>query len=243
MDSGEIFSKKSKKTSKKKSSVVLIVWVTMILLVASLSSWLFLELEQSNQSSVNTNASNNGLAITLKEVEVAQQYSMLLKSLSVNLDSEVVSVDTPISVERNEQGFVVSNRIQLAFYNHSELYVQVSDIAARVDKQSDHTYSVDVSVSSGEINSVVVPPLGKVITDVFFTTKSECVLKSFAVTWQYDYAIDNASLDFIFQGNEKLREQAELATKNKGLASQIVINHSDLKSIQEQTEDFCQYEI
>lgn len=166
-----------------------------------------------------------------------------MKSLSVNIDSEVASVDTPIRVEKTEQGFVVTNRLQLAFFNHSEQYIQISNILPNIAKQSDHTYDVDISLAEQQSKNIVLPPLGKMTTELFFTTTAECLLKSYAVSWQYNYSIDESSLDFIFQGNDELRKQAEPALSNTGFSSQIIVNHSDLKSIQEQVEDFCQYEL
>ncbi len=241
LQSGEIFSNKSKKKSTKAIIVRVALAILLCVLLALFGYWSYLSFEQ-QQTSLN-NSLQPVLKQQLNPVELAQQRSTLLKSLSINIDSEVVDVETPLTIEKSEQGFTVSSRLRLAFFNHSELYVKVSDIQADVTKQADHSYAVDISLLQEQKQSVVVPPLAKAYVDLYFSADAECLLKSFAASWQYQYEIDHASLDFIFQQNQALRKQVELATKHVAKGSQIIINHSDLKSVQERTKDFCQYEI
>lgn len=214
-----------------------------LLLMAILFGYWQLRTKQGLTPLISSPTQMEQLALSLKQVAVAQQYSELLKAISVSIDSEVVKIDTPIAIEKTEQGFAVRNRIRLAFFNHSELYVKVSGILPNIAKQIDHTYAVDIDLDQQPLKDIVVPPLGKATADVFFTTRAQCLLKSFVVSWQYNYTIDDPSLDFIFHNNQALRQQAQLVIGNLGVASQIVVNHSDLKSVQAQTEDFCQYEI
>lgn len=247
MESGEIFTKKSK--SKRRTNLLnWTVFVIFCCLILALGGYLvYLQLQDKPNKTLKSlpivEQNNNSTQTYLDVLQAAEKHTSLLKALSLNIETEVNAVDAPLSVTKTEQGFSSSARLQLAFYNHSELYVKISDLTAELSKQATHNYDVDIELAQQQQRDIVIPPLGSSSLDIYYTTTSQCLLKSFAISWRYTAAIEAASLDFIFQDHEQLKSQLRQATTIAGTAHQLVVNHSDLKAVQEQEDDFCQYEL
>ena len=187
-------------------------------------------------------------------VNQAQAHLDLLKALQLNVETELVHhSEDLVSLSKSERGFHFIGELQLIFYNHSDMYVEVFDFAPKLRQGAQQTEAVNFvlnaapqtqeSDSEVQIHALVLPPMSKQSIKLTYGAEAKCVVRSFVVDWQYQARVREEALNFIFQQNETLKQQAREATRYHYQQSKIVTNFANLKPYREKWSDFCQFEI
>lgn len=181
------------------------------------------------------------------EPEVLAQVSdklALINQLSVSVDSEVSNKNrTLLEVVKSEQNLTITDSVELVFYNHSELYLEISQLEVAINKQKNHTYQSVMEIDWQRKSHIVLPPLGKVKVPVWYSISAKCLLKSYLLSWHYQVSIRPETLDFITSDNPEIKAKLDKATGYKGQINQVLQQDLNLTEFLPNGQDVCQYEI
>lgn len=259
--SGEVFPNQVKK--RRIQIAVKALLALVVLAACSAVVYFAIQLPQSStaqsrvQGSASERLSSDELIVkqsylSQTDVTQAQSHLDLLKALQLNVESELShNPEELVSLKRTEQGFIYTGELQLTFYNHSDIYVEVHDFVPAFHQRAQQSYQVDFALKSDaqtQVNDrqsgvLVLPPLGKQSMKLVYSAAGKCAVRSFVFDWQYQAKIRTEALDFIFQQNQALKRGASEATRYQYQQSQVVTNFANLKAYREKWSDFCQYEI